>query len=389
MTNPAPLQDFDPSDALRNLAAKLASRTRHVNFLFGAGTSLAAGLPSMGPLSKAVVAGVADADRKQLAAKLVDKYGLEKGLSRLRRIRTLIDGTDVFEGMNSDLAQALEKDIVDGISRELTAPVTNLDASVDFATWVIGEYYAKPVEIFTLNYDLVFEMGLESVGAGYFDGFVGSIHARFRPDLIEPVGANELLPTSFARLWKLHGSINWLVTESGEVVRTGAPVLGSGLAAVLPSDQKYEESRRVPFVVLQDRLRNSLAEPESITVVCGYSFGDDHINELLLDAARRHPRSEIVVLCNSKIPAQLAGLSLPNVTVLASREGIIGGVRGSWAEPSSSLDSELFDEGALRIGSFSVLSTFLIRNRRVESVRPLDFLKVAVESALEGDGLDG
>jgi hypothetical protein len=54
----------------------------------------------------------------------------------------------------------------------------------------------------------------------------------------------------------------------------------------IPSDAKYEESRRVPFVVLHDRLRRALQQPETLVIIAGYLFSDDDLNELIFDAAR-------------------------------------------------------------------------------------------------------
>jgi len=41
------------------------------------------------------------------------------------------------------------------------------------------------------------------------------------------------------------------------------------MLAIYPSFQKYEESRRLPFVTLADRLRRSLAIPETVVVTSG------------------------------------------------------------------------------------------------------------------------
>jgi hypothetical protein len=86
----------------------------------------------------------------------------------------------------------------------------------------------------------------------------------------------------------------------------GTPVEGDRVAAIYPSDTKYEESRRVPFVVLQDRFRRALNQPETLTIVSGYSFGDQHLNEMLFDAATHRARSEFIVFCYSTIPDALS-----------------------------------------------------------------------------------
>jgi hypothetical protein len=91
------------------------------------------------------------------------------------------------------------------------------------------------------------------------------------------------MPAFFTRLWKLHGSLNWEWDANHKIFRCGRPVADS--AAIYPSDTKYDESRRMPFVVLQDRFRRALHQPETLTLVAGYAFGDDHLNGVIFDAA--------------------------------------------------------------------------------------------------------
>src|SRR5450759_4332679 len=96
--------------------------------------------------------------------------------------------------------------------------------------------------------------------------------------------------------------------------------------------------RRVPFVVLMDRFRRALSEPETVTLVSGYSFGDQHLNETLFDAVRYHPRSEVVALCHAGIPDVLSSTAeeIRNLTVLAPESAIIGGHPGAWGDEGAS-----------------------------------------------------
>lgn len=348
-----------------DLAAKLAARSRHVCLLLGAGTSCAAGLPDVATLLSQVLGGL-EGERRVLAEGLFAGRNLEEGLTRLRRIRALLAAGEEFAGFTPKSAAELEGAITAAIIQNLTAPTPKLDAVNAFASWAAGEFYSRAIEVFTVNYDLLIETGLESVGASYFDGFVGSIQAQFRPDLVEPrsAGVGDDLPSSFVRLWKLHGSLNWLTTIDGAVVRTGGAVAQNRMAAIYPSDEKYDQSRRVPFVVLHDRLRRALAEPETLTLICGYSFGDAHLNEVLFDAARRYPRSEIAVFCYSKIPAQLESNIQPNVTVIAADEGILSGERRSWRDPGVPVPAEVWDGTSCALGDFAAFSRFLAKARR-------------------------
>ena len=135
---------------------------------------------------------------------------------------------------------------------------------------------------------------------------------------------------SFVRLWKLHGSVNWAWDSEGatEIVRLGQPVPVEAAAAIYPSDAKYDESRRMPFLVLQDRLRRALAQPETLTLIAGYSFGDAHLNEMIFEAAQRRPRSETIVFCYSSIPEVVGkrAVQTPNLQAVTASERFSAGL---------------------------------------------------------------
>lgn len=97
----------------------------------------------------------------------------------------------------------------------------------------------QPVEVFTTNYDTLIETALEAERVPSFDGFVGCHQPFF---LHESLARPESAPgSSWTRLWKIHGSINWhieVVKGRPRVVRTGAASEGE---MILPSHHKYDE----------------------------------------------------------------------------------------------------------------------------------------------------
>lgn len=368
------------------LSAKLATRSRHVCTFFGAGTSKACGLPDVAALTSTIRASL---EGEQLAAfeRIASTRNLEQALSRLRRIQAVVDDGDRVSGLSGEEARALDVDVCRLIIRELTTADTRLDAVNKLASWVARADYARPVELFTVNYDVLIETALEGLAVPYFDGFVGFAQGRFRTDLVEASHeeTDAMIPRFFARIWKLHGSVNWARDQSdaaGDVVRLGRPVPNDQIAAIFPSDAKYEESRRMPFVVLQDRLRRALHEPETLFLIAGYSWGDDHLNELFFEAAARRPRSEYIAFCYSEIPQNLADRALrtPNLQVITQGEAIIGGLRGQWQAPSSSvtLPTDIWDGARCQLGDFERLASFLARSSSAGSHRHEGSMMVGV-----------
>lgn len=345
------------------LSARLATRSRHVNLFLGAGSSKAAGLPDVSELQAAVLSKLSDVQRP-LLGKLLVGGNLESALTKIRRMVALLGAGDQIDGIDADQAADLDRAVCRQIIDHLSS-----DAGIDgepqsnLAAWLVRANYIRPTEVFTVNYDLLLERALDALGAPYFDGFGGLLEGHFRSDLVDAEPSDELyVPSFFTRIWKLHGSLNWSMVDNA-VVRLGHPVGAGSTAAIYPSDAKYDESRRVPFVVLQDRFRRALNEPESLTLVSGYSWGDDHINDQMYDAALRRPRSEVIVFCFGAIPDGLASkaLTTPNLQVVAPAEAILGSTRAPWAEPVTELPDFVWSGGGVQLGDFKSLAKFFAR----------------------------
>ena len=354
----------NPVDFTTALSAKLASRSRHVCVFLGAGSSQACDLPGVEQLEERVLSELEICDREAFEQQL-KKHNIEGALTRLRRIAALVTDGEEFCGLTEEKAKGLDAAVCKAIVKVLDIQQADLTAVNNFAAWAARADYDLPLELFTVNYDLLLESALENRRVYYFDGFVGTIHARFSTELVEGKAGSdrEWMPAFFVRLWKLHGSVNWAWDKDRQIIRLGQPVPKGDAAAIFPSDTKYEESRRVPFVVLQDRLRRALLEPETLVLISGYSFSDAHLNEMIFDAASHRPRSEFQVFCYSDIPVVLAerAESTPNLQVASAREAILGGVRGDW-EPPEEPPPNLWVEEQFGLRDFTNLAKYLARS---------------------------
>lgn len=379
------MTEHDPIRFVTSLSAKLAARSRHVCAFLGAGASRACGLPDIATLQKQVLQRLDDGDRVALEQQLTER-NLEQVLSRLRRIAALLSGDQRIDGLTAEDAVALDATVCRAIVAELDLGSADLAPMLDFAAWAARAGYHLPLELFTVNYDLLIETALERLRAAYFDGFVGALQARFHTELVEAAtgSGEDAVPAFFTRLWKLHGSVNWAWTAERHIVRLGQPVPEGHAAAIYPSDTKYEESRRVPFVVLQDRFRRALHQPETLLLIAGYSFADEHLNELIFDAAARRERSEFVAFCYSQIPDQLAARALrtPNLQVVTGTEAILGGVRADWSMPADPAPG-VWEGDRLALRDFRHLAKYLARSSTREAD---DDMRAGVGATTAGSG---
>lgn len=382
----------DPLKFSAELSAKLASRSRHVCLFLGAGTSRACGLPDIAQLKHRVLAALEAADRQALELTMNGRT-LEEALSRLRRIAGLVTAPETIDGLTGETAKLLDAALCKSIVKELDLDAADITPAWRLAAWAKRSGYRLPLEFFTVNYDLIIETAFERMAVPYFDGFIGSLAARFYTDLVEGEAGSgaETVPSFFVRLWKLHGSVNWQWNDDRQVVRLGRPVANGEAAAIYPSDLKYDESRRVPFVVLQDRFRRALNQPETLVLISGYAFGDAHLNEMIFEAASRRERSEFVAFCFSDIPASLAERALvtPNLQIVAATEAILGGVRADWKAPGAGADNDVWHDGKFGLRDFARLSKFLSRSTATDmstDSQLQQLLDGVVKPAPEGNG---
>jgi len=186
------------------------------------------------------------------------------------------------------------------------------------------------VEVFTTNYDVLIEQALEDARVPYFDGFVGGHRPFFDLRAIE----DDAIPSRWARLWKLHGSVNWCFSPDDQRVTRRAPANGAERRLIHPSHLKYDESRRMPYLGMIDRLRGFLRSPQAVLVLCGCSFGDKHLNEVIAEGLQGNATATSFALLYEPLASYPSAIELTrttrNLALLARDAGVIGGSQGEW-----------------------------------------------------------
>ena len=266
---------------------------------------------------------------EQLKKDGISKPNVEHILTHIRALRA-VAGTDMVRGLSAQQLDALDDKICDLIHQEVNKDLPSGRTPYhSVALWTDAIPRDFQVEIFTTNYDLLLEQALEDSRVPYFDGFSGVRRPIFNPRAIEE---EKFLP-KWTRLWKLHGSINWYQNENSEVFR-GTASEAAVRRVIHPSHLKYQESRRMPYLAMIDRLRTFLNDSTAALVLCGYSFRDDHINDTIIQGLQ-HTQTSVAFalafgpLVHSPEVTSLAK-SRPNLNVLAKDGGVIGGQQFDW-----------------------------------------------------------
>lgn len=274
---------------------------------------------------------------------------IEDILSFLRGMMQISSGSENIRGFSESELLSLEKVICEKIAEKLDVSLPdNKTPYHKLAKWVNNIERDIPVEIFTTNYDLLIEEAFECLKAPYFDGFVGSRYPFFDLRAVE----DSLVPNHWTRLWKLHGSINWYLKKNNEVYRS-TNLKGSDSYIIHPSHLKYDQSRKMPYLALIDRLNKFLRQNSAVLIMSGYSFSDDHLNDCILNALRANPTAMVIALLFGDLTTSTVedngengektmrtvinyekALALAenrsNLSIWTFDEAVIGGLRAKW-----------------------------------------------------------
>lgn len=373
--------NHDPSEYIRGIQQILISDKKRIGFLFGAGSSLAKKsqksltVPSIKQMTDEIIEEVGIIENFKEALNEIEEelgkenFNIETILSNLELKLSIIGkstlnslGKADFDNLIIEIKKCVRKKVsvhlLDKSNTDSPIQIVAKDLvdeliQTDFANWIGQAERKYPIEIFTTNYDFLFELGLENKEIPYYDGFCGSLRPFFNSESVEELS----FLSNQTKLWKIHGSLGWHFDKDTEKILRVSPDDDDIL--IYPSSLKYKDSKKQPYESLLDRLSNFLRQDDSILITCGYSWGDEHINSRIISALKTNTTSHVIGLIFDKYEkieesSKLTKIGLENskISFYASRNAVIGCNFGEWvlkSEPSKDDTVQLnlyYDEDA-------------------------------------------
>jgi hypothetical protein len=326
------------------------------SWLLGAGASRAASVPLMIPLTDrvhAMLQGENKADFQAIRESLTEHSHVEHVLSQIgdlialasrtkagtARVGAVERGLAALNALHAEIQKCIRDTIRwgyepahSGAQQRIGSkehPIVTIDAHLNFVRALFSVRRANlerrpPVALFTTNYDTLLEDALALGRVPISDGFVGGAMAFWEPGgragaLAQPFAGDSECQ---ARVYKLHGSVDWYMSEEDLVVRrregAGYPPDDPARLLIYPQATKYRATQKDPFASIFGAFRGALnSETAGLLAVVGYSFSDEHVNEEIAMALRRRD-SQLTVLAfvrqpdddklpeGDALPAQLA-----------------------------------------------------------------------------------
>ncbi|MFC2019893.1 SIR2 family protein [Chloroflexota bacterium] len=151
----------------------------------------------------------------------------------------------------------------------------------------------RPLDIVSLNYDTCIEQFCSAYNLDYQDGF----DVNWNPNVFERENID-------IRLYKLHGSVIWYRSHTADYIKL--PIMNTETGVRLITGERVENlmlypmqkfDYAEPLLELVLKVKNLMQNENcKFLIVAGYSFRDDYITRIIMDAARRNREMVMIII---------------------------------------------------------------------------------------------
>ena len=310
---------------------------KNVSFLMGSGCSSyyknqkQVGVPTMAPMAKSFLSQnsngfhaqwITQKERDDLKTSLGLQLDSPKYSKNLEKLMEVLFSAQFVLSHSSGSPLEKVRNTIDAVINKTVRHVLKICTEGEFS---IGDdsvetlyqaFYQKLIFrdrtlprpwVFTTNYDLFNETAMDKRGIQYCNGFSGVVERRFNPATFRYSLAEQLDITSskwtavdnFVYLCKLHGSVNWieekhslfpireLQTVPVKVEKSDTDELSREIhhrALIYPTPAKQNASFGSPYSDMFREFQRKIVTDQSVLFVLGYSFGDEHVNNIIFQA---------------------------------------------------------------------------------------------------------
>jgi len=304
-----PKESKDQAEELKKVFYNNYFKKHYKNLIFltAAGTSLDNGAnPGM---TRTELWTFAKNEIKELIKAFLPCSPKLKEIIRNKDIEAFLSYIMLYEKLNEekcDQIQLLRKDLEKKIVEACDLSLDKSGQHIDFLNKIAARKPSDPrVQLFTTNYDTLFEQAANEAGFVIIDGFSFTQPRRFSGRYFDydfvyrektRVKQEESFVSKVFHLYKLHGSLNW--TKEGEkIIQQDEPEIP---LIIYPASDKYESSYEQPYFEMMSRFQQALRDENVLLVVIGFGFQDKHIQNVIIEAVDQNPSFQLVIVNYNK-----------------------------------------------------------------------------------------
>lgn len=293
----------------------------NVSFLLGAGCSYHLGLPLIRQIpdnfdkelkedpqiKELYVSTIELLDEKN---KSYSSISLEDLLNYLQAERFIVKKRNKDTSIHDSLLSKIQQLLFNSCDTQISnfPKEYKLDKSLKRNRYFYHEKFLKKIlqrpnnlrraNLFTTNYDLAIDYSLDNLGISYFNGFSGYQKRVFRPetydyDIYYPgqtTSGKVYRAEKVLRYFKLHGSLSWIYNEPTtnnpygiEEIKLNESCKNEELI-IYPCSTKKSFTLDLPYSELFRLFSNTIKQEQTVLFCLGYSFFDEHINDIITQA---------------------------------------------------------------------------------------------------------
>lgn len=319
-------------EALRNEVAQFL-QIDNLSFFIGAGCSSnvideqETGIPGMAAIYDGFFSENPDFD---IAGKKMSGR-FDKNLEKLIEALGAVQIANQIAEMDAQVTEKT-KDVRNYLRKSIISGLTSAEVKAiykDFYAKITQRTRKTPISVFTTNYDLFNEMALDELGFPYNNGFTGTYRRKFSPTSYNYMYVDNMnlsrdvweRVSSFFNLIKIHGSISWVRKNEQVWEQDYESISDDDTVMIYPTPLKDRTTLMTPYSDLFRAMENRLLQKNGVLIVMGYSFGDDHINRIILNALAV-PSFRLVVFGKSASIDKLIALNDSRITVINSDDKV-------------------------------------------------------------------
>jgi len=317
------------SEDIKNIKNKIKgfSKIKNLNFLFGAGTSSYA-IPNMKMICDALFESIENgessfSDYEKKIFEEVKCNNLEKILGLLHAKKYYLESIETTsDQVELDSVKSIILYIQNFMFERININFSDDKSKVNLSLYEL--FYRKisrrnkdlsRINVFTTNNDLFNEKAMSMLGINYNNGFSSGLDRYFNPARFKFTLSKRVDSTlkkyeeveEMVYLYKLHGSVNWVEVDDkvGSLFniqeKNTRDIDSSQQVLIYPTPMKQNQSLGAPYSDLIREFQVKLSMANSVLFIVGYSFSDEHLNNIIYQALSSNSSISIVIFGNRNL----------------------------------------------------------------------------------------
>lgn len=291
---------------------KKAFESCNINFLIGAGASMPA-IQALGKLETELEYLIANGEKDKVNEQLNNFI-----LNIIKPNIKIFTINNIEENKNNENNKKEKQDLIETISNYNNF----IKSLIKILLKRKNDLILPNINIFTTNYDLFLENSCENiikepdVHCNYNDGFMYK-NSMFHDSIFDISEYYKMVSykskidysTSYIpniNIIKLHGSVNWKIRQIDNETNiiynninnynNDDENLSSKIGIVLPTNDKYSDTvlKKAYYTALRF-LSSELEKENSILFAFGFSFRDEHLNDIIKQVLKTNPSLQLII----------------------------------------------------------------------------------------------